>query len=126
MIGYIPRLFITYKLLFTYTKKSIFSLFSAFFDKTVFLFARSCYNILVSQTKELKMKKVTQKEWKAYRTIRLTSLGLPSANDNYNIEVYGITAARWSEINRAVVSCCGIMDWRDTSLKEVNNVICFL
>jgi len=72
------------------------------------------------------MKKVTQKEWKAYRTIRLTSLGLPSANDNYNIEVYGITAARWSEINRAVVSCCGIMDWRDTSLKEVNNVICFL
>jgi len=51
MIGYIPRLFITYKLLFTYTKKSIFSLFSTFFRKTIFLFTGSCYNILVSQTK---------------------------------------------------------------------------
>jgi hypothetical protein len=52
MIGYIPRLFITYKLLFTYTKKSIFLLFSAFFRKTVFLFAGCYYNITVSQTKE--------------------------------------------------------------------------
>jgi len=55
MIGYTTKTFITYKLLFTYTKKSIFSLFSTFFRKTVFLFTGSYYNITVSQTKEFIM-----------------------------------------------------------------------
>jgi hypothetical protein len=50
---------------------------------------------------------ITPKQLKGYKRARLDKWA-PSANDNYNLATFGITAAEYHRVHRAVVALYGM------------------
>lgn len=63
-------------------------------------------------------------EWRAWQKVlaamRKNPLGGVCANDGYNVQTFGITAARFRELQRVAEDLHG-MDWRQATQKDLRN-----